>query len=407
MVEIDPGVEEMPRRVMQIIDRLNVGGPTKYVTWLATGLDPREFETMLVTGTIPPGEGDMSWFAAAAGVEPVIIPEMSRELSSRDLLVFWKLLMLMLRYQPDLVHTHKAKAGAVGRLAAFVYGLISGRTCRVVHIFHGHIFHSYYGRVKTRIFILIEQLLARLATDRILTISQQQREEIGEDFRVGAPDQHEVIAYGLDFTAPTGPSLHSILDLGKDVPVIGLVGRLCEVKNHEMFIESAAILQQRGVSVVFAIIGDGHLRPQLEKLVEQRGLQEMVRFTGFRDDVMNLYRDLSIAAITSLNEGTPFTLIEAMNFGVPVAATAVGGVVDLMGPRLENRPAIERVEFWTNGVTVARRDVAAFADAVQYLLENPTVRREMGVNAAQFCHTHYSNERFIRDISELYRRLLA
>ena len=96
-----------------------------------------------------------------------------------------------------------------------------------------------------------------------------------------------------------------------------------------------------------------------------------------------------------------------MNFGVPVAATAVGGVVDLMGPRLENRPAIERVDFWTNGVTVARRDVAAFADAVQYLLENPTVRREMGVNAAQFCHTHYSNERFIRDISELYRRLLA
>ncbi|MFN6203705.1 MAG: glycosyltransferase, partial [Acidobacteriota bacterium] len=107
----------MPRRVMQIIDRLNVGGPTKYVAWLATGLDPREFETILVTGTIPPGEGDMSWFVADAGVEPVIIPEMSRELSLQDLLVFWKLLLLMLRYQPDLVHTHKAKAGAVGRLA--------------------------------------------------------------------------------------------------------------------------------------------------------------------------------------------------------------------------------------------------------------------------------------------------
>ncbi|MFM8394793.1 MAG: glycosyltransferase, partial [Acidobacteriota bacterium] len=139
----------MPRRVMQIVDRLNVGGPTKYVTWLSSDLDPAQFETILVTGTIPPGEGDMSWFAAQAGVEPVIIPEMSRELSVKDLLVTWKLLCLMFKYKPDLVHTHKAKAGAVGRVAAYIYRVISGRPCRVVHIFHGHIFHSYYGKLKT------------------------------------------------------------------------------------------------------------------------------------------------------------------------------------------------------------------------------------------------------------------
>lgn len=396
----------MPRRVMQIVDRLNVGGPTKYVTWLSSDLDPAQFETILVTGTIPPGEGDMSWFAAQAGVEPVIIPEMSRELSVKDLLVTWKLLCLMFKYKPDLVHTHKAKAGAVGRVAAYIYRVISGRPCRVVHIFHGHIFHSYYGKLKTRFFITIEQVLARFATDRILTISQQQRDEVGGRFRVGRSDQHEVVAYGLDFSAPPGPSLHEILGLRAATPIVGLVGRLCEVKNHHMFIEAAEILKDRQVPVVFAIIGDGHLRNELETSVSERGLGDIVRFTGFRDDAMNLYRDLSLVAITSLNEGTPFTLIEAMNFSIPAVATAVGGVVDLMGGRINDEVTIDRVDSWQNGLTVQSRDAAAYADAVQYLLENPARRRRMGENAASFIKANYSKERFISDISALYNRLL-
>jgi glycosyltransferase involved in cell wall biosynthesis len=395
----------MAKRVMQIIDRLNVGGPTKYVTWLAAGLDPAKFQNLVVTGTIPPGEGDMTWFARQAGVEPLIIPEMSRELSMKDFLVLWKLLRLMISYKPDLVHTHKAKAGAIGRLAVLLYTLLTGNSCRVVHIFHGHIFHSYYGRIKTGIFLIIEKILARLATDRILTISEQQRQEIGDTFGVGVPAQHEVIAYGLDFSAPAGPSLHSILGVSSDIPIIGLVGRLCEVKNHEMFIESARILNERNIPVIFAIIGDGHLREDLEKKVSQLDLNNMVHFTGFRDDVMNLYRDLSIAAITSLNEGTPFTLIEAMNFGIPVVATAVGGVIDLMGAKISGAQ-IGRVEFWQNGLTVDSRDAAAYADAVQYLIENPITRREMGGQAAGFCLAHYSRERFIRDITDLYDRLL-
>lgn len=411
MARIDQGVDVMATRVMQIIDRLNVGGPTKYVTWLATGLDPSDFETILVTGTIPPGEGDMSWFALDAGVSPLIIPEMSRELSSKDLVVIWKLLQLMLRYQPDIVHTHKAKAGAVGRLAVLLYRLISRKRCRVVHIFHGHIFHSYYGPIKTMIFLTIERILARLATDRILTISQQQREEIGEKFGVGAPDQHEVIAYGLDFTAPDGPSLHNILAIADDVPIVGIVGRLCEVKNHSMFIEAARILHERQIRVVFAIIGDGHLRDQLERHVTVCGLDKMVRFTGFRDDVMNLYQDLSIAAITSLNEGTPFTLIEAMNYGIPVAATSVGGVVDLMGTKIELPKSdsldLGQIQFWQNGVTVDSRNALAYANAVQYLIENQAIRQTMGDHALKFCQHNFSRERFIGDLASLYRRLLT
>lgn len=404
----------MAIRTLQIIDRLNVGGPTKYVTWLAAGLDPEEFETLLITGTIPPGEGDMSWFAREAGVTPVIIPEMSRELSPKDLLVLWKLVVMMFRYQPDIIHTHKAKAGAVGRTAALIYRLVTGKRCHVVHIYHGHIFHSYYGRLKTALFLAIERWLGRLATDRILTISAQQREEIGGVFRVGHPDQHQVIPYGLDFSTTSGPTLHEVLGItDRSIPLVGLVGRLCEVKNHEMFIEAAAILRKRQIPVRFVILGDGHLREGLEAQVRAKGLTETVLFTGFRDDVMNLYSDLTLVAITSLNEGTPFTLIEGMNFGVPAVATAVGGVVDLMGDpypcqsSLSPERAISGVELRSHGALVRSRDSESFANAVQTLLQDAALRKGMGDRARQYIHQHFSRERFISDIAALYRQMVA
>lgn len=407
----------MAIRTLQIIDRLNVGGPTKYVTWLAAGLDPEEFETLLVTGTIPPGEGDMAWFTREAGVTPVIIPEMSRELSPKDLLVLWKLLVLMFRYQPDIVHTHKAKAGAVGRAAALIYRLVTGKRCQIVHIYHGHIFHSYYGRLKTTFFLTIERWLARLATDRILTISAQQREEIGGTFRVGHPDQHQVIPYGLDFSTTSGPTLHEVLGItDRSIPLVGLVGRLCEVKNHEMFIEAAAILHERQIPVRFVILGDGHLREELEAQVRAKGLTETVLFTGFRDDVMNLYADLTLVAITSLNEGTPFTLIEGMNFGVPAVATAVGGVVDLMGDPITDDTSpvgqpdsspLPGVELRPHGALVRSRDSESFATAVQLLLEDPARRTGMGDRARRYIHQNFSRERFISDIAELYRQMVV
>ena len=172
-------------RVMHIIDRLNIGGPAKYVTWLTAGMDPEEFETLLITGTVPPGEGDMGYFAQAAGVEPLIIKEMSRELSPRDVMVIYKLLLEIFRFRPHIIHTHKAKAGAAGRIAAWFYKWLtpsvlwlSPRVCRVVHIYHGHIFHSYYGKAKTRLFLAIERVLAKLCTDRIITLSEHQMQEI-------------------------------------------------------------------------------------------------------------------------------------------------------------------------------------------------------------------------------------
>jgi len=403
-------------RVVRIIDRLNVGGPAKHVVWLTAGLGEGAFETVLITGTVPPGEGDMGYFARAADVEPLVIEAMSRELSLRDVLVIGKLLRQLWRLQPQIVHTHKAKAGAVGRVAALLYRWLTPsalwlrpRACRVVHTYHGHVLHSYYGAVKTRLFIAIERVLARIGTDRIITVSEQQRYELAEHFRVGRPEQFRVIPLGIDFNEMTQhhSCLRAELGMGDDALLIGIVGRLCEVKHQAMLLEAAArlVAEPAGADLRahFVIIGDGHLRGELEALAHRLGIADRVTFTGFRTDVLALYPDLDVVALTSLNEGTPLTLIEAMCCGRAVVTTEVGGVVDIMGAR---RTACDGFSIWDHGVTTASRDAGAFACALQYLLERPALRHAMGERGRAFVQAHLSRERLVHDIEGLYRELV-
>src|SRR5436853_5398023 len=195
-------------KVLRIIARLNVGGPARHVVWLNAGLQKAGIESLLIAGVVPPGEDDMGYFAEEHGIEPRIIPQMSREISPKDALTIWKLYRLFVRERPDLVHTHTAKAGTVGRVAGLLYRWLTPATlvgrprrCRFVHTYHGHIFHSYYGRLKTRVFLGIEKTLALLATDRIVVISPQQYREIHEEFGVGGSHQFRVIPLGLDVNA--------------------------------------------------------------------------------------------------------------------------------------------------------------------------------------------------------------
>ncbi|HEY9283717.1 MAG TPA: glycosyltransferase, partial [Pyrinomonadaceae bacterium] len=194
-------------KVVRIIARLNVGGPARHVVWLEEGLRRAGLESVLVTGVVPAGEDDMTYFAEARGVRPVVIPEMSREVSPKDAVTVWKLYRLLRRERPDVVHTHTAKAGTVGRAAGLLYrwltwGTLAGRPrpVRFVHTYHGHIFHSYYGRLKTRFFLAVEKLLARLATDRIVVISPAQFSEIHGQFGVGRRAQFRVIPLGLELS---------------------------------------------------------------------------------------------------------------------------------------------------------------------------------------------------------------
>jgi glycosyltransferase involved in cell wall biosynthesis len=397
-------------RVVRIIDRLNVGGPAKHVTWLTAGLDPGRFETTLITGVVPESEGDMSYFARAAGVEPIVIEEMGRELSLGDVVVIFKILRELFRLKPHIVHTHKAKAGAVGRVAATIYKWLTPSALRlrprelgVVHTYHGHVFHSYYGAAKTRLFIAIERALARFCADRIVAISERQRDEICRSFKVGRFEQFTVIPLGIDFDEIDSRRgrLRREIGVGADDVLVGVVGRLCEVKNHAMLIESAAKMKAAGTA--FVIVGDGHLRAELEAQARAAGLDGSVIFTGFRGDAASLYADFDIAALTSLNEGTPLALIEAMGCGCAAASTEVGGVADLMGRR---RETLDGFTVWDHGVTAPSRDVEAFTNGLKYLIERPRLRREMGERGRAFVSSRLSKGRLVGDIENLYRGLI-
>ncbi len=402
-----------PVRIMRIIDRLNIGGPAKHVTWLTAGLDNERYETTLVIGTVPAGEGDMNYFALEAGITPVVIDEMSRELGVRDIVVICKLLALMFRLKPEIVHTHKAKAGAAGRIAAVLYKwctrsalFVRPRKCKIVHTYHGHIFHGYYGAFKTRLFLAVERFLARF-TDRIITISESQKREINGIYKVGKPDQFSVIPLGLDLEeGRAGRSqLRVEARIEADEIAVGVIGRLCEVKNHRMLIEAAAILLKRTGELVkprFVIVGDGHLRGGLEDQAAALGISDSVVFAGFRDDVLALCADLDLVALTSVNEGTPLTLIEGMSAGKPVVATEVGGIVDLMGSHIARRDGFS---LWEHGVTAPSGDPETFAAALEYLIERPELRREMGLRAKSFVHSSLSRRRLVTDMETLYGEL--
>ena len=387
----------MSIRIARVIARLNVGGPARHVTWLSQAMNGGELETVLVTGTVPPGEDDMSGFARERGVTPVIIPEMSREISPRDAITIWKLFRFFRRYRPDIVHTHTAKAGTAARVAGFLYRWLALRPRRVkfVHTFHGHIFRGYYGRAKTRLFLLIEKTLARM-TDVIIVLSEQQRREIHEDFGVGRRDQFRIIPLGIDLS-----ELSSRAE-SRDLITVAIIGRLTAIKNHDLFLRVAARLRDLP-QVRFVVYGDGTERAALESRAKQLGTPAV--FAGTRP-ANEIYSSIDIAALTSLNEGTPLTLIEAMATGVPTISTAVGGVVDVLGAvqqRVSEDGAIYEIR--ERGITAASNDEAGFAAGLRRLVNDAALRDELAARGRAFAHATYSKERLIADMIALYREL--
>ncbi|REJ75489.1 MAG: glycosyltransferase family 1 protein [Acidobacteria bacterium] len=455
-------------KILRIIARLNVGGPARHVVWLTEALNDGEFESLLLAGTVPPTEEDMGYFADQHGVKPVFIEEMSRELSPKDAVSLWKVWRRVLAEKPDIIHTHTAKAGTIGRVAGFLYKWITpsvliGRPRRVklIHTYHGHIFHSYYGKAKTRLFLFIERTLARLATDKILTITEQQRKEIHEDYGVGAGGQFEVVPLGIDLSVFEDPGsrrklLRDEIGAADGDIVVGIVGRLTEIKDHELFLRAARELSHEGHEVhgsnepgsrardrqiKFVVIGDGHLRVELEELAEKLGLDERVDFIGNREDPDVFYAGLDIVALTSRNEGTPLSLIEAMANRIPVVSTAVGGVVDLVGDRRQETGDIigtrsasdgqdrsqksevgsqkseivsqgeERAQssiaVCERGVSVHSREPEDFAAAISLLVNDIGLRERIADAGFQFVKAKYDKSRLVSDIKKLYRELIV
>ncbi len=413
-------------KIFRIIARLNVGGPARHVVWLTKELQDEEFSSILVAGTVPGGEEDMSYFARENGVAPIHLPEMSRELSLKDASSLYKVYRLIKQEKPDVIHTHTAKAGVIGRGAGFLYRWLTWKTLvgrprrvKVVHTFHGHIFHSYYGKWKTCVFLLIEKFLARFATDKIVVISNQQLEEIRGKFGIGKKKQFEVIPLGIDFEAFGDPkanreAFRKEIGAKDDEIVVSFVGRLTAIKNVPLLLEAARLYHESAKDgppklpkLKFMIIGDGELREELQSTVERSGMSEVVTFLGHRADPEVFYPGSDIVALTSLNEGTPLSLIEAMFCGRAVIATAVGGVVDLAGE------IVSETAHETGGFKVCERAVLVRSGSAEGLLngllhlaENEKLREKLGESGNSYTVVKYDKTRLVEDLQRLYRELV-
>ncbi len=400
-------------RVMRIISRLNIGGPAIHVQLLSKGLDSKIFESTIITGTISPNEGDMGYLFDDFENKPIVIEDLQREISIRkDFRVFLNIFRLIRQFHPDIVHTHTAKAGSGARTTVFLCNLLGRQKILTVHTFHGHIFRGYFNRLKSHTFVLVERVIGRM-TDVIIAISESQKKELVEAYRIAPASKTKVIELGFDLNPFLRAHKHRgrfrrRIGVDDETVLIGIIGRLVPIKNHGMFLDAAKILLDRypKLPIKFVVVGDGELKEQLKDQSRRLGIEPSVIFCGWIRDVAEVYADLNILALTSINEGTPVSIIEAMASSVPVIATKVGGVQDLMGVP-DCVPGQEGFSLCRRGVLCNRFDPVGFAEGIKFLIDVGSDEFSQRVDQARaFVIDRYSRDRLIADIELLYKQLI-
>lgn len=380
--------------IARIIARLNVGGPAMQAILMTEALGARGYGTVLIAGQVAPGEAGMDYLAQAREVNVVALPTMSRSLSWRaDLVSLFQLTRLLRQHKPLIVHTHTAKAGALGRLAAMMAGIPLR-----VHTFHGHVFHGYFPPLLTRAFLGIERFLAR-HTDCVIAISESQKKELTERYRIAPADKVAVVPLGLDldpFLQVNGRDGRRGGMMPGSVPGVGWVGRFTAIKDPNLFLDCANGLKDSGAR--FVMVGGGELLPACQQRVRQEQMQGAIRFLGWQRDLATIYADVDMIVCTSINEGTPVALIEAMACAKAVVSTDVGGVRDLMaGPA----KLVDGLELFENGILV-KREARLLERAIRYLLDRPEQRHTMGQAGRSFVRKRFSQKRLADDLDRLY-----
>ncbi len=385
-----------PIRVLRVIARLNVGGPALHVSYLTNGLEERGYETTLVAGSIGAGEGSMDYVARELGVQPVYVPALQREIGlGLERRAVGALLDLIRSFRPHVMHTHTAKAGAIGRIAAALAG--RDRPPVVVHTFHGHVLRGYFGRGRTVGFRLIEHALAR-GSDALIAVSPEVRDDLVA-LGVAPVSKISVIRLGLDLERRTrcrpgeGVALRRDLGIPRDRFLVAWLGRMTHIKRTEDLIDAVARARARGADIGLLLVGDGPLRAELKSRVVAARLEETSHFLGFREDVAAIYDAADAVALTSANEGTPVTVIEALAAGRPVVATDVGGVPDV-------------VEDGVTGHLVPAGDIDAITAGLTRLEADRQRAAAMGEAGRRRVFDRYAVPRLIGDIDTLYRSLL-
>ncbi|MEN3311455.1 MAG: hypothetical protein V7645_784 [Actinomycetota bacterium] len=384
-------------KILRVIARLNMGGPALHVAYLTEGLTKRGYDTTLVSGSLARGEDSMAFVADAHGVEVVRIDELGREISPlRDLLATIRLARLIRRERPQILHTHTAKAGTVGRVAAVLAG--SRRPPIIVHTFHGHVLRGYFGPLRSLLFRLLERRLA-VGTTALIAVSPQVRDDL---VALGvAPREHfVVIRLGIELdervTSERNGRAESRRYLGipADRFAVGWIGRMTAVKRTDDVLVAFKRLRDGGVDAVLCMVGDGPDRLQLEQRAHELGVARDTVFLGYQEDVAQFYAAFDSLVLPSGNEGTPVSVIEALAAEVPVVATRVGGLPDV-------------VRDGEDGFLVEAGATDELADRLAALAREPALRARMGKQGREHVLPRYAVDRLVEDVDELYRSLLS
>ncbi len=389
------GTADEPIRVLRVIARLNIGGPSLHVSYLTEGLAHRGYSTTLAAGAVSDGEASMAYVAEQRGVDVEPIPGLKREISpTDDVRVIAHLVGLIRRDRPHILHTHTAKAGTVGRLAARLVG--PHRPPVVVHTFHGHTLAGYFRQATQEAYRQIERGLAR-NTDALVAVSPEVRDEL-VGLGVAPASRFAVIRLGVDISermagASDGAALRESLGIPPDRFCVGWVARMTAVKQPEDVLGTLRALRNRGVDAALILIGDGPERDGMEERAKQLGLVEGVHFVGFQNNVGPWFHAFDVLLLPSRSEGTPVSVIETLASGRPVVATDVGGTRDV-------------VDEGVSGFLVPFGDVEAGAERLERLARDRALRDRMGSAGQARTLERYRVPRLVEDIDRLYRALL-
>jgi glycosyltransferase involved in cell wall biosynthesis len=385
-----------PVKVLRVIARLNMGGPALHVAYLTAGLRDRGYDTTLVAGTLARGEDSMAFVAEELGIEVERIAELQREISPlRDVRSVLHLARTIRRVRPQILHTHTAKAGAVGRIAALLAG--DARPPIIVHTFHGHVLRGYFGPLRSRAFALLERRLAELTT-ALVAVSPEVRDDLVA-LGVAPREKFAVIRLGIELgdrvrVEENGrDATRRMLGIPPDAFTVGWIGRMTGVKRTDDVLLAFRSLRERGVAARLCLVGDGPDREHVELRAHDLGVMRETLFLGYQEDVAPYYAAFDAFVLPSGNEGTPVTTIEALAAGRPVVATRVGGVPDV-------------VRDGEDGFLVDPGDIEELADRLATLAGDAELRERMGASGREHVLPRYAVDRLVDDVDRLYRSLL-
>lgn len=385
------------KRILRIIARLNIGGPAIQAITLTHELQAHGYSTRLVRGVESPAEGNMDYLAEEIGVHPTLIPSLRRDPSADDLLTLARLIRILRSDRPLIVHTHAAKGGTLGRLATLLAFPRPRSRPILVHTFHGHSLTGYFSGRTANFYRVVEKILARF-TDVLIAVSAEvERDLVG--LGVAAASKFRVVPLGFDLSPFTDDAsraerrarLRVEWGIADDELAVTLIARLVPIKRVDRFLEVARRLADRS-GVRFVVVGDGELRDELERSSDAQALGDKLIWAGFRRDIPDVCFASDVITLTSDNEGTPVSLIEAQAAGVPVISTDVGGVSSA-------------VRDGASGLLVPSAETDAFASAVAKLAEDAELRRRMGDAGREHATSRYTIGRLVADHVALYREL--